>query len=99
MRVQTLRRAAMSIDHGIILFASLLLCLIFFRRIQQIKKVWQAFGDLPAYLFLVSPLFPLHRLLPRIPWISAGVDFGWRNAYERQAHLGIPSSTQLMVCV
>jgi hypothetical protein len=89
----------MSTDRGIILFASLLLCLFFFRRIQQIKKVWQAFGGIPAHLFLVSPTFPLHRLLPRIPWISAGVDFGWRNVYERQALLRLSSSTQLMVCV
>jgi hypothetical protein len=89
----------MSTDREIILFASLLLCLFLLRHIQQIKKVWQAFGDVPAYLFLVSPIFPLHRLLPRIPWISAGVDFSWRNVYERRALLGILSSTQLMVCV
>jgi hypothetical protein len=99
MRVQTLHRPAMSTDRGIILIASLLLCLFFFHRIQQIKKVWQAFGDVPAHLSLVSLIFPLHRFLPRIPWISAGVDFGWRNAYERRALLRILSSTQLMVCV
>jgi hypothetical protein len=99
MRVQTLHRPAMSTDHGIMLFASLLLFVFLFRGIQKIKKVWQAFGGIPAYLFLVSPTFPLDRLLPRIPWITAGVDFGWRNVYEREALLEILSSTQLMVCV
>jgi hypothetical protein len=89
----------MSTDHGIILFASLLLCLFVFRRAQQIKKAWQAFGDHPAYLALVSLTSTLNRLLPRIRWISAGGDFGWRNVYERWARLGILSSTQLMVCV
>ena len=44
MRVQTLHRPAMSTDRGIILFASLLLCVFLLRRIQQIKKVWQAFS-------------------------------------------------------
>ncbi len=71
-------------DQKILLFGPLLLCLFFLRRIRRIKQVWQAFGNLPAYSLLLSPLDVLSRLLPRIPWISDGKDFGWENVYERQ---------------
>ena len=72
-------------DHEILLLASLLLCLFFLHRIQQIRKVWQAFGNLPAYPLLVAPTATLDRVLPRIPWISGGGGFGWRIGYEGQA--------------
>lgn len=32
----------------------------------------------------MSPLDALGRVLPRIPWVSDGADWGWRNVYERQ---------------
>ena len=70
-------------DHGVLLLGSLLLCLFLLPRIQRIKQVWQGFGNIPTYSFLVSPISPLSRYLPRIPWISNGADFGWKNPYER----------------
>ena len=71
-------------DQKILLFVPLLLCLFALHRVRRIKHVWQAFGNLPAYSVLVSPFDFLNRLLPRIPWISDGKDFGWENVYERQ---------------
>ena len=71
-------------DQKVLLFAPLLFCLFLLHRAQWVKQVWQAFGDLPAYSIVVSPLDIFSRLLPRIPWISAGLDFGWENVYERQ---------------
>lgn len=70
-------------DQKVLLFGSLLLCL-FLYRIRRIKQVWQAFGNLPAHCVLVSPLNILSRLLPRIPWISDGLNFSWENVHERQ---------------
>jgi hypothetical protein len=71
-------------DHGVLLFGSLLLCLFILHHIRRVTRVWQAFGSLPAYSLLISPIHPLNRLLPRIPRISDGGNFGWRNVYERQ---------------
>jgi hypothetical protein len=71
-------------DHGILLFASLLLGLFLLHRIRQIKQVWKAFEDLPAYPLPISPACTLNVLARHIPWISGGEDFGWRNAHERQ---------------
>jgi hypothetical protein len=71
-------------DHGILLFASLLLGLFLLHRIRQIQKAWKAFEDLPAYLLPFSPACIISALTRHIPWISGGEDFGWRNVYERQ---------------
>ena len=81
-------------DHGVLLLGSLLLCLFLLPRIQRIKQVWQGFGNLPAYSFLVSPFYPLSRILPRIPWISDRADFSWKNPYEREALPGARLSYQ-----
>ena len=74
-------------DSGISLFVSALLCLSFLHCVQQLRKVWQAFGNLPAYVFLISPATVLSLITPSIPWISSGDDFIWRNSYES---LGLP---------
>lgn len=75
-------------DHGILVFASLLLGLFLLHCFLRIKQVWQAFGNLPAYTILISPTTAfaaaLNRAATRIPKISAGDGFGWRNVYERQ---------------
>ena len=71
-------------DQKVLLFAPLLFCLFLLHRAQRVKQVWQAFGDLPAYSIVVSPLDIVSRLLPRIPWISAGSNSSWENVYERQ---------------
>ena len=71
-------------DQKVLLFGSLLFCLFLLHRAQRVKQVWQAFGDLPAHSIVVSPLDFVSRLLPRIPWISDGLDFGWENVDERQ---------------
>jgi len=71
-------------DHGILLFASLLLGLLFLHRLQQIKQVWQAFGNIPSYFLPISPASPFSLVAARISWISGGEDFVWRNGYERQ---------------
>jgi len=42
------------------------------------------FGNLPAYTRVVSPVGLVTRLLPRIPWISDGINVSWENVYERQ---------------
>ena len=76
-------------DHGILLLAPLLLFLFFLRRIQQAKRVWQAFGNLPAHYLLVSPTTRLNRILPRIPGISGGGDFVWRHSYEGQGRAAV----------
>jgi len=79
-------------DRGVLLFGPLLICLVFLHRIQRVKQVWGAFGDLPAYSRLVSPTTFFSRLLPRIPRISDGVDFSWRKVYERQPLPRVPFS-------
>jgi len=71
-------------DHPVLLFGSLLLCVFLLHRILRVKQVWQAFGDLPAYSRVVSPLEVISRVIPRIPPISDGTDFSWENVYERQ---------------
>ena len=71
-------------DQKVLLFGPLLFCLFLLHRAQRVKQVWQAFGDLPAYSIVVSPLNIISRLLPRIAWISDGLDFSWENVYERQ---------------
>jgi len=79
-----------------LLFGSLFLGLFFLlHRIQQVKRVWQAFGNLPAHFILVSPLDDLSRVLPRIPWISDRAGFSWRNVYERQSLSRVPFPTLL----
>jgi len=82
----------MATDQKVPLFVSLLLCLFLLHRIQRVRQVWKAFGILPAYSVLVSPLDSLSRLIPRIPWISDGNDFSWENVYERQPLLKVPFS-------
>ena len=82
----------MLIDQKVLLFGPLLLFLFSFHRIRRIKHIWQAFGNLPTYSVLVSPLDVLSRLLPRIPWISVGKNFGWENVYERQLLLRLSLS-------
>lgn len=88
-------------DHGILVFVSLLLSLFLLHRFLQIKQVWQAFGNLPAYTILISPTTALatalDRAATRIPKISGGDGFGWRIAYERQAPHEVYFRTQLMV--
>jgi len=78
------RRYFMATGHHVLLFGSLLLCLYLLHRIRRVKQIWQALGNLPAYSILVSPLDVLTRIIPRIPRISDGIDFGWKNVYERQ---------------
>ena len=71
-------------DYKVPLLGCLFFCLFFLHRVQRIRQVWQPFGSLPTYSVLVSPITAYGRLLPRLPWISAGADFNWRNVYERQ---------------
>jgi hypothetical protein len=74
----------MLVDRSGLLFGSLLLCLFLLHRIRRAKQASQAFGSLPAYFLLVSPVDYLSRALPRIPWISGGRDHIWEDVYERQ---------------
>ena len=71
-------------DQKVILVGPLLFSLFLLYRFQQVKQVWQAFGNLPTHSVLVSPISTLGRILPHIPWISSGIDFSWENVYERQ---------------
>ena len=71
-------------DQKVILIGPLLVSLFLLYRFQQVKRVWQAFGDLPTYSRVVSSISPLNILLPRIPWISDGINFVFENAYERR---------------
>ena len=71
-------------DPKVLLVGSFFLCSFILYRIRRVKQVWQAFETLPTHSILVSPLNVLNRILPRIPWISDGRNFGWENAYERQ---------------
>ena len=84
-------------DNRSLLFAPPLFCLFLFYRVQQIRKVWQAFENLPALFVLISPATILSTIAPRIRWISGG-NFTWRNSYESQDLPGVSVSTQLMVC-
>lgn len=81
-------------DQRVLLFGSLLLILFLFLlyRIQRVKQVWQAYRNLPTYSVFISPLDFLSRLLPRIPWISVGRDFGWENVYQREPLICVPRS-------
>jgi hypothetical protein len=76
-------------EHGVLLFGSLLLSLLLLHHIQRLRQVWRALGNLPAHYLLVSPSTPLGFVLPRIPQVSGGADFGWRNVYERKALPGV----------
>lgn len=80
-----LGRYIMEIDHQVLLFGSLLVCIYPLHRVWRVKQVWQAFGNLPAYTIFVSPLNLLSRFLPLIPRITSGPDFSWRSVYERQS--------------
>ena len=71
-------------DHKFLLSGSLLLCLFLLNHILRVKRAWKAFGSLPSYTVLVSPVDVLGLILPRIPCISDGIDFGWKGVYERQ---------------
>ena len=71
-------------DLKVLLFGSLLLFLSILYRIRRVKQVWQAFDNLPAHSKLVSPLKILSRFLPRIPWITDGMEFSGGAIYERQ---------------
>ena len=71
-------------DHGSVLFGSSLLFLFFLQRTLRVKKDWQALGSIPAYSVLVAPLEILNRILPRVPGISYGAEWSWKNVYERQ---------------
>ena len=51
-------------------------------RLWQIKREFSHFNHLPAYSTLLSPVYPLGRILPRIPWVAAGSTFAWKDAYE-----------------
>ena len=77
-------------DHGVLLFGSLLLFLFFVHSTLRVKRDWRAFGRLPAYSILVSPLHAVNRILPYIPGISYGAEWSWMNVYEprplRSAH-------------
>jgi len=72
-------------DHQVLLFGPLLLCLFLLHRIRRVKQDWQTLGNLPVYSILVSPIDVLGRILPRIPWISDGSDFSWKNVYESRS--------------
>ena len=76
-------------DHGALLFAAIPLCLLFLHRIQQIKNAWQAFENIPSYSLLVSPATAIYDIVARIPWISGGDGFVWRNSYERLVLPGV----------
>ena len=71
-------------DPKVPLYGSLLLLLAILYRIKRAKQVWQAFDDLPAHSKPLSPLNILSRSLPRIPWISDGMEFSGEAIYERQ---------------
>jgi hypothetical protein len=71
-------------DQKVLLLGPLLFSLFLLHRMKRVNQVWQAFGTLPAYSIVVSPLNILCHLLPRIPWISDGSNFSWENVYERQ---------------
>lgn len=86
------RLGSMLTDRGVLLLGSLLLCL-FLYRIRRVTQVWQAFGELPTFTIVVSPLNFITRVLPRIPRISDGPDFSWRNVYERQPLPGVRFSS------
>jgi hypothetical protein len=71
-------------DQKVLLLGPLLFSLFLLHRFRRVKQVWQAFGDLPTYSIVVSPLNLLSRLLPRIPWVTDGLNFSWENVYERR---------------
>lgn len=68
----------------LLVLGPLVLCLFCLRRFHRAKQAWKPFGNLPAYSIFVSPIGIFGRFFPRIPWISAGADFSWRNVYKRQ---------------
>jgi len=79
-------------DQKFILIGPLLFSLFLLYRFQQVKQVWQAFGNLPTYSRVIASTSPLTILLPRIPWISDGISFSWENVYERQPLSGLSFS-------
>ena len=71
-------------DHKFLLSGSLLLFLFLLNHIRRVKRAWKAFGNLPSYTVFISPVDALGRILPRIPWISDGIEYSWTGVYERQ---------------
>jgi hypothetical protein len=59
-----------------------LLSLAVLWRLWKIQRAFGAFSHLPAHWSLLSPVYPLGRTLPRIPWVSPGSTFGWQAVYE-----------------
>ena len=68
----------------VLLLGALLLFLFLLRRIRRVNQDWKALGSIPTDSVLVAPLDILSSVLPRIPRISYGAEWSWRNAYERQ---------------
>ena len=50
--------------------------------LDQIRRGFGHFSHFPTYSTLLSPVYPLGRTLPRIPWVAPGSTFGWKDVYD-----------------
>ena len=80
--IQLNRLPIMLTSSGTLIFGIPLLSLVVIWRLYQIRRAFGHFSHFPTYSTLVSPVYPLGRTLPRIPWVALGSNFGWRDVYE-----------------
>ncbi len=80
--IQLDRLPIMLTSTGTLILGVSLLSLAALWRLDQIRRAFDHFSHFPTYSTLVSPVYPLGRTLPRIPWVAPGSNFGWRDVYE-----------------
>ena len=67
---------------GTFILGIALFLLVALWRLDQIRRAFGNFSHLPTFSTLLSPVYPLGRTIPRIPWVAPGPTFGWRDVYE-----------------
>ena len=80
--IQLDRLPIMLTSSGTLIFGITLLSLVLLWHLDQIRRAFGHFSRSPTYSTLVSPVYPLGRTLPRIPWVASGSNFGWKDVYE-----------------
>ena len=80
--IQLDRPPTMLTSSGTLILGVSLLLLVALWRLVQIRRAFGHFSQFPTYSTLLSPLYPLGRALPLIPWVAPGPTFGWKDVYE-----------------
>lgn len=66
------------------------------RRVLAVRQITRGFGYFPGARMLISPISPLTRLLPRIPWILDGGGYTLNlHQHHGELPIGFYSGTYL----